>query len=220
VDKKEQQLVAYYYNKFTERNFDEKDFHSFMMLVREDDHGIESVHELASFIALREKSTGYVGEYLEECKQIITNLGNGVKAKKIEDIFSFKEIRNGFNALFLKYGFEKLPAETINDFILCTISLLQDVKIVSGNLNRAVGHLSFAVSSKEIFLMGNMKTLNKGRYIPVTFQVLSVKNTYEAVTPQDKNDTPYLFNEELIEVITIDGNLVITFPEILTSAIT
>ncbi|AMQ07749.1 hypothetical protein MKY15_04390 [Sporosarcina sp. FSL K6-1540] len=213
MDKKEQQLFAHYYNKFVERSFDEKDFYSFMMLVRDDAHGIDSVNGLADFIALREKSSGYVGEYLGDCKQVIANLGNGVKAKKIEDIFSFKEIRNGFNALFLKNGFEKLPAEIINDFILCTISLLQDVKLVSGNLNKEVGHLSFAVSSKEVFLMGNMKTLNKGRYIPVTFQVLSVKNSYEAITPQDKNDTPYLFNEELIEVVNIEGNLVITFPE-------
>ncbi|KAA0966916.1 hypothetical protein FQ087_12080 [Sporosarcina sp. ANT_H38] len=211
MDKKEQQLFAHYYNKFSERSFDEKDFYSFMMLVKEDAHGIESIKELANFIAQRENSTGYVSEYLEECKRIITNLGNGVKAKKIEDIFSFKEIRNGFNTLFLKNGFEKLPMEIINDFILCIISLLQDVKLVSGNLNKVVGHLSFAVSSKEIFLMGNMKTLNKGRYIPVTFQVLSVKNSYEAVAPQDKNDTPYLFNEELIEVVNIDGEVVITF---------
>ena len=54
--------------------------------------------------------------------------------------------------------------------------------------------------------------LSKGRYVPVTFQVLSAKNSYESVTPQDKNDTPYLFNEELIEVVNIEGNIVITFP--------
>jgi hypothetical protein len=213
VDKKEQQLFTHYYNKFSEGSFDEKDFYSFMMLVREGAHGIESVNELADFIAQREQSKGYVSEYLEECKRIITNFSNGVKMKKIEDIFSFKEIRNGFNALFLKSGFEKLPAEIINDFILCIISLLQDVKLVSGNLNKEVGHLSFAVSSKEVFLMGNTKMLSKGRYVPVTFQVLSAKNSYEAVTPQDKNDTPYLFNEELIEVVNIAGDIVITFPE-------
>lgn len=62
--------------------------------------------------------------------------------------------------------------------------------------------------------MGNMKTLNKGRYIPVTFPVLSVNNNYEKITPQDSNDTPYLFNDTLIEVINIEGQLVITFPEI------
>ncbi|HJF33849.1 MAG TPA: hypothetical protein K8V56_18945 [Sporosarcina psychrophila] len=213
MDKKEQQLFAYYYQKFSERDFDEKDLYSFLMLVREDAEGIESIKELGNFIANREKSKGYVSDYLEDCKQVINNLGTVSKGKKIEDIFSFKEIRNGFNALFIKNSFEKLSSDIINDFILCIISLLQGVKLVSGNLNKEVGYLSFAVSSKEVFLMGNMKALNKGRYIPVTFQVLSVKNSYEAVTPQDKNDTPYLFNDELIEVVNINGEIVITFPE-------
>lgn len=212
MDKKEQQLFAYYYQKFSERDFDEKDLYSFLMLVREDAEGIESIKELGNFIANREKSKGYVSDYLEDCKQVINNLGTVSKGKKIEDIFSFKEIRNGFNALFIKNSFEKLSSDIINDFILCIISLLQGVKLVSGNLNKEVGYLSFAVSSKEVFLMGNMKALNKGRYIPVTFQVLSAKNSYEAVTPQDKNDTPYLFNDELIEVVNINGEIVITFP--------
>ncbi|CAM3250605.1 hypothetical protein FITA111629_12745 [Filibacter tadaridae] len=214
MDKKEQQLFAYYYTKFADRNFDEKDLYSFMMLVREEAQDNENIKELGNFIAQRENSTGYVNQYLDECKQIISQLGSGVKTKKIEDIFSFKEIRNGFNTLFLKNGFDKLSSEIINDFILCIISLLQDVKLVSGNLNKVVGHLSFAVSSKEIFLMGNMRTLNKGRYIPVTFQILSAENRYEKIKAQDKNDTPYLFNEELIEVINSDGEVLITFPDI------
>ena len=214
MDKKKQQLVEYYYHKFSERNFDEKDLFSFLMVAQEDTHDNKVIQEFSNFIVQREKNTGYVQEYLEACKEIISNLEKQKKSKKIEHLFSFKEIRNGFNALFLKYNFEKLPAEIINDFILCLISLLQDVKLVSGNLNREVGHLSFAASSKELFLMGNMKTLHKGRYIPVTFPVLSVNNRYEKITPQDGNDTPYLFNDELIEVVNIDGELVITFPKL------
>ena len=207
MDKKEEQLFEYYYKKFSERNFDEKDLYSFLNLVREDAQDNKVIKELGNFIVQRENSTGYVKEYLEECKQIITNLGRDKNRRKIEDIFSFKEIRNGFNSLVVKRGFEKFPSEIINDFILCIISLLQSVKLVPG-------YLSFAVSSKEVYLMGNMKTLNKGRYIPVTFQVLTVKNIYEEIKPQDKNDTPYLFNDEIIEVVNIDGEVVITFPTI------
>jgi hypothetical protein len=214
VDKKQQQLIAYYYNKFKERTFDEKDLYSFLMVVRKDTHDNLVIKELSGFILHRENNTGYVKDYLEECKHIITNLEKVKSTKKIEDLFSFKDIRNGFNLLFSSYGFEKLSNEIINDFILCIISLLQSVALVSGTLNKEVGHLSFAASSKEVFLMGNMKTLSKGRYIPVTFPVLSVKNIYEKITPQDHNDTPYLFNDELIEVVNINGELVITFPEI------
>ena len=214
MDKKERQLVEYYYNRFSVRNFDEKDLYAFLSLVQNDVQDNTVINGLSEFIVHREKSTGYVKEYLDECKQIILNLGKEKNSKRIEDIFSFKEIRNGFNSLFVKQGFEKLSTDIINDFILCIISLLQSVKLVSGSLNKEVGYLSFAASSKEIFLMGNMKIMNKGRYIPVTFQVLSVKNMYEKITPQDANDTPYLFNEEIIEVVNVDGELIITFPEL------
>ena len=214
MDKKQQQLITYYYNKFTERTFDEKDLYSFLLVVRKDAHDNKVIQELSDFLLHRENNTGYVKDYLEECKHIITNLEKVKNRKKIEDLFSFKDIRNGFNTLLISYGFEKLPNNIINDFILCIISLLQSVSLLSGTLNKEVGHLSFAASSKEIFLMGNMKTLNKGRYIPVTFPVLSVNNNYEKITPQDSNDTPYLFNDELIEVVNIDGELVITFPEL------
>ena len=134
------------------------------MAVREHSSEIKVIKELADFIVHREKSTGYVKDYLDECKDIINNLGKEKNRRKIENIFSFKEIRNGFNALFQQLGFEKLPLDIINDFIICMISLLQDVKIVSGSLNKEVGHLSFAASSKELFLMGNMTIRNQGRY--------------------------------------------------------
>ncbi|WP_318617992.1 hypothetical protein [Sporosarcina sp. YIM B06819] len=214
MDKKQQQLITYYYTKFTERTFDEKDLYSFLMIVKKDAHDNKVIQELSDFLLHRENNTGYVKDYLEECKHIITNLEKLKSRKKIEDLFSFKDIRTGFNTLLVNYGFNKLSNEIINDFILCIISLLQSVALVSGKLNKEVGHLSFAASSKEVFLMGNMKTLSKGRYIPVTFPVLSVKNIYEKITPQDSNDTPYLFNDSLIEVVNIDGRLVITFPEI------
>ncbi|WP_342504760.1 hypothetical protein [Sporosarcina sp. FSL K6-2383] len=214
MDKKQQQLMAYYYTKFTEQTFDEKDLYSFLMIVRNDVHDNNVIQEISNFLLQRENNTGYVKDYLEECKQIITHLEKTKNRKKIEDLFSFKEIRNSFNALFSSYGFDKLSNEIINDFILCIISLLQSVALVSGTLKKEVGHLSFAASSKEIFLMGNMKTLSNGRYIPVTFPVLSVKNIYENITPQDSNDTPYLFNDALIEVINVEGQLVISFPDI------
>jgi len=49
--------------------------------------------------------------------------------------------------------------------------------------------------------------------MPITFPVLSVKNIYEEITPQDKNDRPYLFDNELVEVINNNQKLAITFPE-------
>ncbi|MFS0688840.1 hypothetical protein AB1K89_06320 [Sporosarcina sp. 179-K 8C2 HS] len=211
MDKKERQLFNYYYSKFAERNFDEKDVMSFLLFIKENAQDNKVIKELGDFIVQRENYSGYVKAFFDDCQDIINNLGKG-KKKKIEIMFSFKEIRNGFNALFVDQGLEKLPHEVINDFILCIISLLQHVTLVSGSSNKKVGHLSFAASSKELFLMGNMKVLHKGRFIPVTFPVLSVRNMYEKVKPQDQNDTPYLFDNEIIEVINSEGQMLITFP--------
>ncbi|MCZ2257368.1 hypothetical protein [Sporosarcina sp. G11-34] len=211
MDRKKEQLFKYYYNKFVERSFDEKDLYSFLQLVREDAEDIQVIKELGDFLGSRGKSMGYIRRHLEECEEIAKNFSKNNNRKKIEDVFSFKEIRNGFNALFLKHGLNKLSAEIINDFVLCIISLAQSISFTPDETKRNAGYLSFAVSSKEIFLMGNIKVLNKGRYIPVTFQVMAANNIYEDVTPQDKDDTPYLFNDELMEVINIDKELVITF---------
>ncbi|AOV07352.1 hypothetical protein [Sporosarcina ureilytica] len=214
MDKKEKQLVDYYYGKFSERSFDEKDLYSFLMVVREHSRDHEVIRELTDFIVHRENSMGYAKAYIDECKEIINNLGKTKVRRKIEHLYSFKEIRNGFNALFQELGLERLPVEIMNDFLICIISLLQGVKIVSGNKN--VGHLSFAASSKELFLMGNMTILNQGRKMPITFPVLSVNNLYEEIKPQDSKDTPYLFDHEVMEVINVNRQLAITFPEMVT----
>ncbi|MCM3745405.1 hypothetical protein M3193_14860 [Sporosarcina luteola] len=211
MDKKKRQLLDYYYTTFTERSFDENDVLSFLLFIREDVQDNKVLKELGDFIVHRENCTGFVKEFFEGCKQIIDNLGKGRK-QKIENLFSFKEIRNGFNSFFIDQGYEKMTPEVINDFILCNISLLQNVKLVTGSANKEIGHLSFAASSKELFLMGNMKVLHKGRFIPVTFPVLSVRNMYEKIKPQDENDTPYLFDNEIIEVENHNGQIIIAFP--------
>lgn len=213
LDRKEKQLMDFYYEKFAEKNFDEKDLYTFLILVRESAKDIRCIRELGDFIVHREKSKGYVKDYLEENESVLNNLGKENNTMKIDNIFSFKELRNGFNSLFQKNGYSKLPNETISDFVLCIISLLQDVKIISSKSKREIGKLSFGVSSKEIFLMGIIKILNKDRYVSVMFQVLSVNNIYEEVKPSDKYDTPYLFSDEIIEVFNVSGKMVITFPK-------
>lgn len=217
MDKKEQQLVNSYYNSFSTGSFDEKDLYSFLMLVKTHVENNEMIENLIEFIVHRENSTGYANDYLRECKDIINNLGKTKIRRKIEPIFSFKDLRNGFNTLFQQLNFEKLPVETMNDFMLCIISLLQGIQIMSDSGNRAVGHLSFAASSKTLFLMGNMTVFNQGRRMPITFPVLSVNNRYEKITPQDKQDTPYLFDHEIMEVVRIEKQLMITFPDIETT---
>ena len=212
MDKKGNQLIEYYYKKFKERTFDEKDVSNFLILVRESVRGIKSIRELGDFIAHREKDKGFVQEYLQETERILNNLGKINTVLKIQEVFSFKEIKNGFNTLFRNKGFEKLPNDTINDIVLCIISLLQDVKLLEQKSKREIGNLCFAISSKQVFLMGNIKILNNGKYVNVQFPVLSTKNIYEKIKPLDSEDTPYSFSKEIIDVVNINGKMVITFP--------
>lgn len=217
MDKKEQQLMNYYYEKFTVRNFDEKDLLGFLFIVKEHVENNEVIQDLTDFIIHRERTTGYAKTYLDECKDVINNLGKTKVRQKIEHLFSFKDIRHGFNALFQQFGLTKLPIETINDFMLCIISLLQNVKITSGHSNKEVGHLSFAASSKELLLMGNIMVRSQGKKMPITFPVLAVQNRYEKITPQDEQDTPYLFDHEIMEVVNLEQTLAITFPNMKTT---
>ena len=82
VDRKEKQLFEYYYQKFSERKFDEKDLYGFLVLVGQEAEDIKAVHGLSHFIVHREKCSGYVKEYLDECKEIINNLGKEKTAGK------------------------------------------------------------------------------------------------------------------------------------------
>lgn len=217
MDQKELQLMDYYYNIFSERSFNEKDVYSFLMLIQNYVENNETIENLLDFIIHRENSKGYALNYLNECKDIINNIGKTKVRKKIEPIFSFRDMRNGFNALFRQFNYAPLSIEAMNDIMLCMISLLQGIRIMSETGKRSIGHLSFAASSKELFLMGNMTILNQGRKMPITFPVLFVKNNYEKITPQDQQDTPYLFDHEIMEVIRMDKQLVMTFPNLKTN---
>ena len=55
------------------------------------------------------------------------------KVKRSRICFPSKKFGMASTPLFIDQGLEKLPHEVINDFILCIISLLQNVALVSGS---------------------------------------------------------------------------------------
>lgn len=213
MDKKERQLIDYYYEKFANQHFDEKDLYAFLKVVEPYLEKHQEIRELSQMIFERHHHDGHVQSYLQNCEEIIEQISKTKVRKKIHYLYEFKDIRNGFNKLFQSLGYDKLPNESFNDFQLCLISLLQGIGIHSAKTGERIGHLSFAASSKELYLMGNIQVMNRGKKMPITFPVLAVQNLYEKVEPQDSNDTPYLFDDHLIEVVNIDRQLVITFPD-------
>ncbi|WOV82889.1 hypothetical protein PGH26_08010 [Sporosarcina jeotgali] len=213
MDIKHQQLNAYYYKRFTQRNFDEKDVLGFLTAAGSDPQ-FEVLYALKELVTSRDTAASSVKPYFDRAQEIISRLGSGGKKEKIELLYSFKEIRNGLNLYFTEHGFDKLPIGTISDLLLCFISLLQGIQIHSGKNRRAVGSLCFGASHKELLLMGTIKTTVRGRSVPVTFPILAVMNEYEKIQKQDDMDSPYLFETTVAEIVTNEGSLVVTFPEI------
>lgn len=213
MDIKHQQLNAYYYNRFTQRNFDEKDVLGFLTIAGNTPQ-FEVLFALKELVTSRDSNAYSVKAYFDRAHDVISRLGSGGPKEKIELLYTFKEIRNGLNHYFTENGFDKLEIGAISDLLLCFISLLQGIKIQTGKNRRTVGNLCFGASHKELLLMGTIKTMVRGRSVPVTFPILAVKNEYENVQKQDDADSPYLFETTIAEIVSNEGKLIVTFPEI------
>ncbi|REB07226.1 hypothetical protein DVB69_10275 [Sporosarcina sp. BI001-red] len=213
MDIKHQQLIAYYYQRFNQRSFDEKDVLGFLSVAGTNPQ-FEVLYALKELVTTRDTEANSVKSYFGRAHNVISRLGSGGQKEKIELLYSFKEIRNGLNHYFTNNGFDKLETGSISDLLLCFISLLQGIQIHSGKNRRVAGNLCFGASHKELLLMGTIKTTVRGRSVPVTFPILAVKNEYENVQKQDDADSPYLFETTIAEIVSNEGNLVVTFPEI------
>ncbi|WJY28225.1 MULTISPECIES: hypothetical protein [Sporosarcina] len=211
MDLKMKQLNQYYYDKFTARAFDEKDVLGFFAS-EVPDHPV--LAEIRRLVLTREIGNGPAEVYFRHAAEVISRLGKGGPKEKIDLLYTFKDIRNALNQHFTQAGREKLSIAAVSDFLLCLISLLQHIPLGRVTGRRSSGFLCFAASKKELLLMGNLKTTVNGRSVPVTFPVLTVKNDYEKVEPRDSADTPYLFESAAAEIITQEGRLFVSFPEL------
>jgi hypothetical protein len=164
----------------------------------------------ADFVMSRGKNRGRVTEYLLETRNKFANIGKMNTALKIEEIFSFKEIKNGINQVLVDCQLKGLSNEQINDLIVCIISILQHVKITENG--REIGRLFFAIASKQVMLMAEAAIMQNGiKKTNAVFPVLTAKNNYVAIKKQDKYDAPYFFEEKVIEITNQGGEFEITF---------
>ncbi|WP_394234846.1 hypothetical protein [Niallia oryzisoli] len=212
MDKKEQSLVKYYYSKLMDHTFDEKDIYPFLQFITSRCKEIRSIHELTDLVVQREQYTGFIKDYIFEMRKKFESLGKTKSALRIEDVFSFKEIKSGVNKAIEEWRLDGLTNEQINDLVTCLISILQQISIMEND--RVIGKLFFAISQKQIILMVEIEVQqNMFKKTNAVFPVLTANNHYLDMKKQDRFDTPYLFADEVIEIINHEGKLEIVIPE-------
>jgi hypothetical protein len=209
MDNKEKSLIYFYYEKLLDNSFDEKDIYTFLMLIKNGSNGNKCIKELTDFMVDRDKYQGFIMDYLLETAQKFDSFGKSKMAIKIEDVFSFREIKQGINQALAACQLQGLANEKINDFITCVISILQNVRITENG--KEIGKVFFAMASKQIMLMAEMEIGQNGqKKMNAVFPVLTANNNYIDIKKRDKYDAPYFFEEDVIEVGNQDGKLAIT----------
>jgi hypothetical protein len=199
MDAKEERLIKQYYDKLTSFSFDERDVYSLLILLRPHSQKDSPVYEFANFVAHREKDRGHIRDYLNRTKDVLDNLGKINTVLEIKPVFTKQEIKKSFNSVFVKLGFAPVSDEVISGIMLCTISLLQSVKIVTKK-NATIGELVFAYDAHEITLLGKCRIQSK---VDAVFPVLSTENRY---IPTSVVGTPIL-SANIIEVVNNNGKL-------------
>lgn len=207
MDIKEQAQLKHYVDKLNNHTFDERDVYAFILLLNNQNCAVEWINEMADFAVKRNQYTGLIKEYIFNTRNKFTSIGQSKAALRIHDVFSFKEIRNGLNKVLANCKLGELTNETINDFIACLISILQQI-IITDEQGKEIGKLFFAVSNKQIILMAELGVShNLFKQTNVVFPVLTANNRYINVKKQDQYDTPYLFADDVVEMVNQDGKL-------------
>lgn len=212
MDIKEQALLKHYVDKLNNYTFDEKDVHALILLLNNQNCAVHWINEMADFAVKRDRYTGLIKEYLFDTRNKFASIGQSKATLRIHDVFSFKEIRNGLNKVLADCKLGELTNEAINDFVTCLISVLQQI-IITDEQGKELGKLFFAVSSKQIILMAELGVShNLFKQTNVVFPVLTANNRYIHVKKQDQYDTPYLFADDLVEIVNQDGKLAMILP--------
>src|SRR3954466_8082980 len=113
MDRKERSLINYYYQKFLDNRIDEKDVYGFLTLISNRSNVNSCLHELADFVVSRGTNGGGIMDYLLETTDKFSNLGKTNTAVKLEEVFSFKEIKHGINQVLVDCQLKGLLNEQI-----------------------------------------------------------------------------------------------------------
>ena len=213
ADKKEKQLLDYYYNSFITNTFDEKDVHSFFILSRDyakDDRFVCSygkdnwIIEICDFIAHRERDRGLVYETMEAVKNVdpLNQHGKIAGSKGIESC----EFVKMFNSFVEIIGYNPLTTKTVLDIFLCVYSIMQFIVIKSNNQH--LGELIILITPSHIALVTAGTHMRDGKN-RLHSNVSILENTYMRNEVDERK--PAYFCENPIVVRRDNGELIIEY---------
>jgi len=177
MDSKEKFLVDELCRRITEQKFHERDVLALLILLRGHSAVESPVRELADFIAHREKDRGALKKYVQHVVAYGQALANGTAAQlKIDPVFTAAAFRDSLNSVLAGLSIRVFPKERTDDVLACTMSLLQDVRLI--HEKREIGRLGLARLAGDLWLSGSVIMQPKG--VQVVFPVLIVPNRYSA----------------------------------------
>jgi len=149
MDSKEKFLVDELCRRITEQKFHERDVLALLILLRGHSAVESPVRELADFIAHREKDRGALKKYVQHVVAYGQALANGTAAQlKIDPVFTAAAFRDSLNSVLAGLSIRVFPKERTDDVLACTMSLLQDVRLI--HEKREIGRLGGQIVGRQV----------------------------------------------------------------------
>jgi hypothetical protein len=201
VDEKERSLIRAQRDRIAAGTFGEADVFFLLTLLRPVTAAGTAAHEIANFIAHREKDRGAIRDYLWRTKQTLDSLGKVAGILEIKPVFERAGVGTSLNRALESAGVMPLADGQIDQVLVCVISLLQHVRIVNRG-GVAIGELVLARTASEVLLLGKVHVQSK---VDAVFPVLVAPNHY---VPGPPGETPEFL--PLVEATVSAGHLILS----------
>jgi hypothetical protein len=175
MDAKERLLVEELCRRATGQVFHERDVLALLILLRGHSAAGSPVRELADFIAHREKDRGALKKYVQHAVAYGEALATGTPGQlKVDPVYTAGVFRDSLNSVLGNLSISAFSTELADDILVCTMSLLQDVRIF--HQKREIGRLGFARFAGDLWLSGSVTLQPK--VVQLVFPALIVPNRY------------------------------------------
>jgi hypothetical protein len=112
IDKKEQFLISTYHERLIQKQFDELDVFSLLILLRRHCDKHSPIFEIANFIAHRERDRGDIWKYMVGIKQGLLKVQTGEGYNfQIQEVYTENDIIQALNELFSNLNLQEVTKD-------------------------------------------------------------------------------------------------------------